>query len=78
MAGSDPGRLRTWLTAAALCDSVDALGTAGTSGLPRWPRLLVTISSGTAAVAGGAAALSLPAQALPAAGSTGEQGVPNV
>jgi hypothetical protein len=71
MAGSDPGRLRTWLSAAALCDTVDALGTAATPGLPRWPRVLVTITSGTAAVAGGVAALSLPAE-----GSTGDRAVP--
>jgi hypothetical protein len=72
MAGSDPDRLRTWLSAAALCDAVDALGTAGTPRLPGWPRLFVTISSATAAVAGGAAALSLPAP-----GSTVERPLPD-
>jgi hypothetical protein len=59
MATSDRGRLRMWLAAGAFADGVDALGTASTSGLPKWPRVLVTLSSGAAAVAGGAAAVSL-------------------
>jgi hypothetical protein len=62
LAASDPERLRVWLAAGAFGDCVDALGTVSTSGLPRWPRLLVTLTSGAAAVAGGAAALSLPEQ----------------
>ena len=59
LASSDPERLRLWLAAGAFGDCVDAVGTASTAGLPRWPRLLVTLSSGAAAVAGGAAVLSL-------------------
>ncbi len=59
---SNSERLRTWLAAAALCDGVDCVGTASTHGLPGVPRVLVTLTSGAAAVAGGAAALSLPAQ----------------
>jgi hypothetical protein len=60
--GSNSVRLRTWLAAGALCDCVDSVGTASTPGLPRAPRVLVTLTSGAAAVAGGVAALSLPAQ----------------
>jgi hypothetical protein len=68
IAGSDPARLRGWLAAGAFGDCIDALGTAGTRGLPRLSRLLVTLSSSAAAVAGAMAALSLSDQgAVPAA-----------
>ncbi len=69
VASSDPARLRVWLAAGAFGDCIDALGTAGTSGLPKLSRLLVTLSSSAAAVAGGMAALSLPGQGSVSAAS---------
>ena len=64
LATSDRERLRMWLAAGAVGDCVDALGTASTSELPKWPRVLVTLGSGAAAVAGGAAVLSLSGQSF--------------
>jgi hypothetical protein len=69
IAGSDPARLRVWLAAGAFGDCIDALGTASTSGLPKLSRLLVTLSSSAAAVAGAMAALSLSDQGAGAAAS---------
>ena len=60
-ASGDPGRLRAWLAAGACCDGVDALSSARTSGLPWFPRIMVTLTSGAAATAGAAAAQSLVA-----------------
>jgi hypothetical protein len=60
---SNPNRLRQWLAAGACCDGVDALASAFTSELPCFSRVLVTLSSGAAATAGVAAALSLPRSA---------------
>ena len=61
LAVSDPARLRGWLAAGAFCDGVDTLTSAFTPELPCFSRVLVTLSSGAAAAAGTAAALSLPA-----------------